>query len=229
MAQPRQLTASRQLVHCGRNVHTVKPEQLAPIGDALARLLSPHAEVVLHDPSTDEIVAIWNPLSGREPGDPSLLGELDELSATGTDVYGPYPKTASDGRRLSSVSAVIRDDDGKPAYVFCVNVDRTAFEAASRLLAAFAAPVVGQPRVLFEHDWSESLNEIVAGYVQERGLTVERLSRTDRLEVLGRLDAAGVLSQRRSVPAVARALGVSRSALYQLLAQTRKEPHADPA
>ncbi|MFI5691575.1 transcriptional regulator [Kribbella sp. NPDC051586] len=207
----------------------MKVETLAPIGDALARLLSPHAEVVLHHPATDEIAAIWNPLSGREPGDPSLLGELDELAASADGVYGPYPKTLSDGRRLSSVSAVIRDDDGQPAYVLCVNVDRTAFEEASRLLAAFAAPVAGQPRVLFEHDWSEKLNELVAAYVRERGLPVERLEKADRLELLSRLDAAGVLSQRRSVPAVARALRISRSALYQLLGQARKEPHADPA
>jgi predicted transcriptional regulator YheO len=207
----------------------VTPDQLAPIGDALARLLSPHAEVVLHDPASDQVAAIWNPLSGREPGDPSLLGELDDLSTTGPDVYGPYPKVLPDGRRLSSVSAVIRDDDGKPAYVLCVNVDRTAFDEASRLLAAFAAPVAGQPRALFEHDWSETLNEIVAAYVRERGATVERLSRQDRIELLDRLDAAGVLSQRRSVPAVARALRISRSALYQLLAQTREESHADPA
>jgi predicted transcriptional regulator YheO len=205
------------------------PEQLAPIGAALARLLSPHAEVVLHDPATDEIVAIWNPLSGREPGDPSLLGELDELSTTDPDVYGPYPKVLPDGRRLSSVSAVMRDEDGKAAYVLCVNVDRTAFEEASRLLAAFAAPTAGQPRVLFEHDWSETLNEIVAGYVRDRGVPVERLSREDRVDLLGKLDAAGVLSQRRSVPAVARALRMSRSALYQQLGQARKEPHADPA
>ncbi|TCO24805.1 putative transcriptional regulator YheO [Kribbella steppae] len=207
----------------------MKPEQLAPIGDALARLLSPHAEVVLHDPTTDEVVAIWNPLSGREPGEPSLLGELDELSTSGPDVYGPHPKVLSDGRRLSSISAVVRDDDGQPAYVFCVNVDRTAFEEASRLLAAFAAPAAGQPRVLFERDWLETLNENVAEYVRERGVTVERLSREDRVELLGRLDAAGVLSQRRSVPAVARALRISRSALYQHLGEARKESHADPA
>jgi predicted transcriptional regulator YheO len=112
-----------------------------------------------------------------------------------------------------------------------VNVDRTAFEEASRILAAFAAPVAAQPRVLFEHDWSETLNEIVGEYVRERGSTVERLTKADRLELLGRLDAAGVLSQRRSVPAVARALRISRSALYQLLGQARREPitDADPA
>ncbi|MFB6723346.1 transcriptional regulator [Kribbella sp. NPDC056345] len=205
------------------------PEQIAPVGEVLARLLSPHAEVVLHHAVTDRIVMIWNPLSGRGPGDASLLGELDELTATGRDAYGPYPKVLPDGRRLSSVSAVLRDEDGTAAYVLCVNVDRTAFETASRLLAAFAAPVSGQPRVFFEHDWTEKLNELVAGYVQERGVPVERLTRADRLELLGRLDVAGVLSQRRSVPTVARALQVSRSALYQLLAEARKEPHADPA
>lgn len=199
------------------------------MGEVLARLLSPHAEVVLHDWVADRVVAIWNPLSGREPGDPSLLGELDELSESGRDAYGPYPKVLPDGRRLSSVSAVLRDEAGTAKYVLCVNVDRTAFETASRLLAAFAAPVSGQPRVFFEHDWTEKLNEHVADYVRERGVPVERLRREDRLELLSRLDKAGVLSQRRSVPAVARALQVSRSALYQLLSEARKEPHADPA
>ncbi|TCN39642.1 putative transcriptional regulator YheO [Kribbella orskensis] len=197
--------------------------RLGPVCDAIARLLSPHAEVVLHDPATDEIVGIWNPLSERSVGDPSLLGELNELTATGQDVYGPYPKSLPDGRRLSSVSAVIRDESGKAEVVLCVNVDRTAFEDASRILAAFAAPVAGQPRVLFEHDWSETLNDIVADFVRERGVAVERLTRTDRLEVLARLDSAGVLSQRRSVPVVARALRISRSALYQLLGEARKD------
>ncbi|GAA1563850.1 PAS domain-containing protein [Kribbella sancticallisti] len=203
---------------------------LAPVCEAVALLLSPHAEVVLHDPETDEILGIWNAFSERSVGNPSLLGELEELTETGPDVYGPYPKSLPDGRRLSSVSAVVRDADGKPDVVLCVNVDRTAFEQASRILAAFAAPVTGQPRALFEHDWSETLNDLVGGFVRERGVAVERLTKQDRLELLGRLDAAGVLSQRRSVPAVARALRISRSALYQLLAQARKESnYADPS
>jgi predicted transcriptional regulator YheO len=215
----------------------VKPElklevdRLAPVGEAIARLLSPHAEVVLHDPATDRIVAIWNPLSRREVGESSLLGELDGLAETGRDVYGPYPKSLPDGRRLSSVSAVLRDADGKAGLVLCVNVDRTAFEEAGRILAAFAAPVAQQPRVLFERDWTETLNELVGDFVRDRGVPVERLSREDRMELIGRLEAAGVLSQRRSVPTVARALKISRSALYQLLGDARKEAtnHADPA
>lgn len=198
--------------------------RLAPVCDAIARLLSPHAEVVLHDPVTDEVVGIWNAFSERSVGDSSLLGELDEVIETSPDVYGPYPKSLPDGRRLSSVSAVLRDEHGKPDVVLCINVDRTAFEEASRILAAFAAPVVGQPRALFEHDWAEALNEIIGDYVRRRGVTVERLTKEDRLELLVQMDKAGVLSQRRAVPAVSRALRISRSALYQLIAQARQQP-----
>ncbi|WP_199442193.1 PAS domain-containing protein [Umezawaea beigongshangensis] len=49
-------------------------ERLAPVCEAVARLLSPHADVVLHDPRTDRVVAIWNALSGRVPGDPPAAG-----------------------------------------------------------------------------------------------------------------------------------------------------------
>src|SRR3954466_10762935 len=112
---------------------------LAPVCEAIARLLAPHAEVVLHDPTTDTIVGIWNPLSGRSVGDPSLLGELPPLEQP---VYGPYPKSLADGRALSSVGAVIQEG-GRPVLVLCVNVDRTAFDTAARVLAGFAAPVTG--------------------------------------------------------------------------------------
>ena len=204
--------------------------RLAPVCEAIARLLSPHAEVVLHDPATDSVIAIWNPLSRRTVGDPSLLGELDELTPVGTDVYGPYPKSLPDGRRLSSVSAVIRDDEGRPEAVLCVNVDRSAFDAAARILAAFAAPVTMQPESLFARDWTEQLNETVAEFVRDKGTSLDRLSKQDRVDLVARLDALGVFEQRRAVPTVARAMDLSRSAVYQLLALTRKEPaDADPA
>jgi predicted transcriptional regulator YheO len=199
----------------------------APVCEAIVRLLSPHAEVVLHDPATDRVLGIWNGFSGRSPGDPSLLGELDELPPSGTDVYGPYPKSLPDGRRLSSVSAVVRDTGGRAEVVLCVNVDRTAFDDAARLLSGFAAPTGGQPQVLFERDWTEQVNDLVAEFVRDSGTPVERLDKRQRCTLLSRLDGAGVFSQRRSMPVVARALRISRSAAYQLLAETRKESDAD--
>ncbi|MFE6866695.1 transcriptional regulator [Kitasatospora sp. NPDC057692] len=193
----------------------------APVGQAVALLLGPYAEVVLHDPGTDRILAIWNPMGSRAPGDPSLLGELDELDPSARDVFGPYEKLLADGRRLSSVSAVLRGPDGEPAAVLCVNLDRTPLEQAAAVLQAFGAPTVARPEPLFEQDWTESVQHIVGGYVRECGRPVERLTRADRLAVLARLDEAKVFAVRRAAPVVAGALRVSRSTLYGLLAELR--------
>ncbi|MFE2723659.1 transcriptional regulator [Kitasatospora sp. NPDC059327] len=204
----------------------------APVCQAVALLLGPYAEVVLHDAVRDEVLAIWNPMSGRAPGDPSLLGELDELTpalpdAYGADVFGPYAKLLPDGRRLSSVSAVLRDDAGRPAAVLCVNLDRGPLEHAAALLAGFAAPTAPRPGPLFERDWTERMNDVIGGYVRAHGRPPERLGREDRLAVLRELDRAGVFAVRRAVPAVATALKVSRSTVYTLLAEARAEAEAE--
>ncbi|GGU74632.1 hypothetical protein GCM10010211_45640 [Streptomyces albospinus] len=193
----------------------------APACQAVALLLGPYAEVVLHDPDTDRILAVWNPMSSRGPGDPSLLGELDALDPSARDVFGPYEKLLADGRRLSSVSAILRDAEGKASAVLCVNLDRTPLEQAAAALSAFGAPTVSRPEPLFEQDWSERVQHIVGAYVRECGRPVERLTRTDRLAVLARLDEAKVFAVRRATPVVARALRVSRSTLYGLLAELR--------
>ncbi|MFD4587477.1 transcriptional regulator [Streptomyces sp. NPDC058423] len=201
----------------------------SPVCLAVARLLGPYAEVVLHDPGTDSVLAIWNPMNGRKAGDPSLLGELDALEPAAQDVFGPYEKLLADGRRLSSVSAVLRGDDGDASAVLCVNLDRTPLERAAALLSSFGAPVVERPEPLFEQDWADRVQHVVGTYVRECGRPVERLTRQDRLAVLGRLDEAKVFGVRRAVPVVAGALRVSRSTVYDLLAEHRTPGTKDPA
>src|SRR5512141_1896595 len=92
-----------------------------PVGAAVAALLAPHGEVVLHDLAADRIVALWNPISGRAVGDPSLIAELGGLGRDGP--IGPYPTTLPDGRRVTAVSAVVPDAGGAPVGLLCVNVD----------------------------------------------------------------------------------------------------------
>ncbi|MCX9191631.1 hypothetical protein C3Y87_09425 [Carbonactinospora thermoautotrophica] len=205
-----------------RPVDDPRVRLLGPVCEAVARLLGPHAEVVLHDPQRDAILALWNPISRRRPGDPSLLGELDRVEEVAPGVYGPYEKLLPDGRRLACVSAVVRDEDGKPSAVLCVNLDRTPLDQAAQVLAAFAAPVTPQPQVLFERDWTERINQVIGAFVRERQRPVEQLTRADRLTLLAELDRLGVFSQRRAVPLVARALRVSRSTVYALLAEVRR-------
>lgn len=193
----------------------------APACRAVALLLGPYAEVVLHDIATDRVLAIWNPMTPRAPGDPSMLGELDEVDPTAPDVYGPYEKALPDGRRLSAVSAVLRDDAGQPSAVLCVNLDRGPLEQAAALLTGFAAPSAPRPEPLFERDWTERMNDVIAGHARTRGRPLERFTREDRLAVLRELDQAGVFAVRRAVPVVASALRISRSTAYSLLAELK--------
>ncbi|MFI8391598.1 transcriptional regulator [Streptomyces sp. NPDC085540] len=201
--------------------HDPRLRMWGPVCQAIALLLGPYAEVVLHDPETDRVLEIWNPMTTRRSGDPSLLGELDALAPSAQDVYGPYEKMLVDGRRLSSVSAVLRDAQDRPSAVLCINLDRTPLEQAAAVLSAFGAPVVQRPEPLFEEDWSERIQHVIGSYVRETGRPVERMTRQDRLAVLGRLDEARVFAVRRAAPVVAGALRVSRSTVYGLLAELR--------
>ncbi|MFJ1598726.1 transcriptional regulator [Streptomyces sp. NPDC088261] len=195
----------------------------SPVCQAVALLLGPYAEVVLHDVRADTVLGVWNPMTDRGPGSPSLLGELDRLDPSARDVFGPYEKLLADGRRLSSVSAVLRDPDGEPSAVLCVNLDRTPLEQAAAVLAGFAAPVAPRPGPLFEQDWTERLRHTVGTFVRTRGRPVDRLSREDRLALVGALDGDGIFAVRRAVPAVADTLRTSRSTVYSLLAEHRAQ------
>src|SRR5262245_54900740 len=89
--------------------------------EAIQRLLHPHAEVVIHDIKKNRIAAIFHPFSKRKVGDPSLLSE--EEMAMLENCIGPYEKINWDGRKLKSVSSLIRDENGKIVGMLCINLD----------------------------------------------------------------------------------------------------------
>lgn len=188
---------------------------------AIAALLHPHAEVVVHDLSADTIVAIWNPFSGRTAGDPSLLAELPAHWSE-HPVQGPYPKVELDGRPLSAVSAVVPDASGTPRGLLCINLDRAPFAEAARLLGALFAPTAAPPPELFERDWREQIASGVADYCAELALPRERLSRAQRVDLLRRLEQAGLFATRNAADHTATALGVSRATVYSMLKEIRQ-------
>jgi len=50
-----------------RHVHP----DVSRLAEAIATLFHPHVEVALHDLTSGRIVQLWNPFSGRRPGDKS--------------------------------------------------------------------------------------------------------------------------------------------------------------
>jgi predicted transcriptional regulator YheO len=196
------------------------------IADGLAALLGPFVEAVVHDLGTDCVAHIANPFSPREPGDPSDMKEIS--FAPDERVIGPYSKINWDGRRLKSISMVLRDPAGTPIGMFCVNADVTEFEAARRTLQALLGGNDTGATVdsAFLADWHEKINSFVAGWTAERATTLDRLDRAGRRTLIEALNAIGAFEGRRAPAYVAKMLGISRATVYNELARLKAESAA---
>ncbi len=191
-----------------------------PVAQAIAALLHPHAEVVIHDLRTDRIIDIWNAFSRRKAGDESLLGDDIELHLD-RDVYGPYDKANVDGARLKSITAALRDDKGKCIGLMCVNMDVSQFDQAIKLLSAFAAPSEPRPEALFRQDWREHINLVIRAFLESKRKALKALDREERIALIAEIDAAGLFAARNAAPHVASAMNVSRATVYALLNAAR--------
>jgi predicted transcriptional regulator YheO len=192
---------------------------ITAIAETVARLLHPHAEVVLHDLATDRIAGIWNAYSARRIGDPSDIDDVDLSSES--PMLGPYEKAGEKGQRLKSISTILRDEAAIARAVLCINLDISQFDAAARLLAGFAATPESRPDFLFRHDIREQVNLLIAEYLKARNVALPALDAAGRTDLIAHLDRKGTFQTRRAVDHVAAALQVSRTTVYVLLRSAR--------
>jgi len=196
-----------------------------PIAETIARLLNPHAEVVLHDLETGKIAKIWNPFSGRKPGEPSDLDGVDPELAD-ENVVGPYEKASSKGTRLKSISAIIRPEETVARYMLCINLDVSHFDVAAQLLQAFGATSESRPDWMFRRDIREQINLQIADYLKRHNLSISSLDPADRIALIAHLDQSGAFQTRKAVDHIAAALDLSRTTVYVLLRQARESEPA---
>jgi predicted transcriptional regulator YheO len=196
------------------------------IAETIARLLHPHAEVVLHNLATTKIAKIWNPFSARKAGEPSDLDDIDpELSES--NVVGPYEKASPKGARLKSISTIIRDEAEIARFMLCINLDVSQFDAAAKLLQSFGASSESRPDWMFRQDIREQINLQIADYLKRHGFNIQSLDPAGRVSLIAHLDQSGAFQTRRAVDHIAAALDLSRTTVYVLLRQAR-EPRTEP-
>ena len=201
-----------------------------PVADAIAKLMHPYAEVVIHDIEKDIIVHIANPYSKREVGDTSYLGLGSDESDFGLEknVLGPYEKTGDDGQRIRSITAVLRNEAAKPIGILCINLDfstlETVFDSALEVLNGLIRPPGSQarPEVIFREEWQEQIKLEIRAFRREKGRTQESISTRERRELMRRIDQKRLFYARKSVEQVASLLKISRATAYKDLNQIRK-------
>lgn len=186
--------------------------------EAIQRLLHPHAEVVVHDIQLNQIVAIYQPFSKRRVGDSSLFTKEEEMAML-EDCVGPYEKTNWDGRKLKSVSSVIRDENNKAVGMLCINLDISQLEKFNALITTFISSekFSAQPAPLFQDDWQERINKYVHAYLVEHHLILESLNRSEKKALIEHLNEIGVFSVKNAALYIAQIIGVSRATIYNYL------------
>lgn len=96
--------------------------------EAISTLLCPFAEVIIHDLEKNQVEAVFNPFSDVDVGDLSYLDRNDlEMKSKNTKVIGPYEKIDPYGRKIKSISIIIKDQKGLAVGMLSINLDISVF------------------------------------------------------------------------------------------------------
>ena len=196
---------------------------LFAVGEAVATLLHPYAEVVLHDLRTGRIVRIWNSFSDRQAGDLSNLKEAEAAFPSDQRVLGPYDKALNSEGRTKSITAAMRDEDGELFGFMCINLDVSLLDRAAAVLSTFASSELKRPEPIYRNDMKQHINYLVRDYSLKVNRPVDNLTREQRVELVSIINRDGLFQARNSVRLVATAMKISRASVYNLLAEANRK------
>jgi D-arginine utilization repressor len=205
-----------------RNTQSDPFRHLFAVGEAIATLLHPYAEVVLHDLRTGRIVRIWNSFSDRQAGDLSNLKEAEAAFPHDEQVLGPYDKALSSEGRTKSITAAMRDDNDELFGFLCVNLDVSVMDRAATMLSMFASSEMKRPEPIYRNDMKQHINYLVRDYSIKVNRPINNLTKDQRIELVSLVDRDGLFQARNSVKLVATAMRISRASVYNLLGEANK-------
>jgi len=203
-------------------------DYLNTIAYGIAKIFGSRCEVVVHDLADPEhsIVALYGNLTGRKVGGALTDLGLAVLESSPTDEgVLTYETQAPNGRRLKSISVVLRDKNQRIFAALCINLDIEVMLQATELLTELCK-VPSTDTVIEEH-FSDNPVEVITGIVNEellkQGMTVDlqELKREQRIKLVQALQERGVFNMRSAPTMVANLLGVSRFTIYNYLNELR--------
>ena len=185
----------------------------------IAEMFGSSCETLVHDMGTPThpILSIYNShVSGRSVGSTlDILGtarELD-LDATRTDQVNLYATTPSGQQIKSSTFHLIGEDYN---LALGINFDYTSLVYANRILVDLMSAEADLKTALWQGGDS-ALADLYEECLAAIGKPVDALGKTDRLKLVAMMEQKNAFSYRKSVPFVAKRLGVSRYTVYKYL------------
>ena len=188
----------------------------------IAEMFGSSCETLVHDMGvpTHPILSIYNGhVSGREVGSTmDIMGiglALDEQAATTDQVN--LAATTPDGRQTKSSTFHMIGEDYNLALG--INFDYTSLVFANRILVDLMSAQSDLQSALWQEGDSRQLADLFEQCLTSLGKPVEALTKRDRTRLVAMLEQRNAFSYRKSVPYVAKHLGVSRYTIYKYLGE----------
>ncbi|ACH66172.1 helix-turn-helix transcriptional regulator [Aliivibrio fischeri] len=189
------------------------------IVDGIAAMFGKHVEVVLHSLDSDNpsIIKIANGhVTGRGIGAPITNLALEKLK-TDSDVSTPYFTRTEKGELLRSVTSMIRNEDGTPIALLCINSNLDVpMNSFFMDLFPQTNQLTASPET-FAKDSIEMLTDSIAkiqhDVFEDESIAVSRRVRT----IVERLHHQGAFNIKDAIQITANILNVSKDSVYRYL------------
>ncbi|WP_018151391.1 helix-turn-helix transcriptional regulator [Leeia oryzae] len=193
----------------------------AAMADGISSLFFPNVEVVIHDLATQQVVYIANNLSKRQLGDPSGLEEIGFNEDA--EVIGPYEKLNWDGRKIRSVSVLVRNTNKQAVFVVCINMNISVFEDARNALDLFLSVtrLQPQPEQLFKDDWQEKINTFLHHWLNQHQTSLSAISQAQKKALVTALYHEGAFNAKSAADYIANVLSMGRATVFKYLRELK--------
>ena len=213
----------------------------------LGSMLGPDYEIVLYDLTADppSVIAIANQhVSGRDIGAP-LTNRAMQLIADKTykrqDWDLNYRGQAENGKVLRCSTFFIKDDDGEPIGLLCINFDDSRYrdlserifalchpdEYATQNISINAAPLKSaaedNEQESFYNSISSAIDDALITVMNSSQVPVERLTQDEKVKILQLLEERGIFMLKGVIPIVAQKLASSPASIYRYLNKIKLE------
>lgn len=197
-----------------------------PVADMIAGTFGSSCEAVVHDLSQPEnsVVYVANgSVTGRQVGQSfdHLVRQVLLNKDFKNDRVTNYMFESSDGRKIKSSSALIRDGDGNVIGMICVNCDLTACQMMQAQLQSFLS--AGQEEPEAEKDVDQDVMAVIDELILKIiGTTdVKNMTRKKSVELVRFMDEKGIFLVKGAMDKVAALMGVSRVTIYSYLDEAK--------
>ena len=188
----------------------------------IAEMFGSTCETLVHDMGdpAHPILSIYNGhVSGRSVGSTmDILGTdrlLDETALV-TDFVNLNATTPAGQQIKSSTFHLIGDGYN---LALGINFDYTSLVFANRILVDLMSAQSDLQSALWQEGDSRQLADLFDQCLASLGKPVEALTKKDRMRLVTMLEQRNAFSYRKSVPYVAKHLGVSRYTVYKYLGE----------